>query len=151
MGRGGLELALEAGLGGPGGHPELGRLVRSGLGSHTQPGALRGLEAGAGRATARSARAPGAITRESPGEPDPGVGLKVIPNRSPATKVSRAAGALLLRPLYLNKRSRLAPGPACPGVLMQGNRLWLFRRDLLARRGCWRGKTNRLTWPGKSR
>lgn len=40
---------------------------------------------------------------------------------------------------------------ACPGVGPQGNRLWLFRRDLLAHRGSWRGKTNRLTWPGKSR
>lgn len=58
-GRGGLELALEAGLGGPGGHPELGRLVRSGHGSRAQPGALRSLEVGTGRATARSAGAPG--------------------------------------------------------------------------------------------
>lgn len=33
----------------------------------------------------------------------------------------------------------------------QANRLWLFRRDLLAHRGSWRGKTNRLTWPGRSR
>ena len=55
----GLELALEAGLGGPGGHPELGRLVRSGHGSRAQPGALRSLEVGTGRATARSAGAPG--------------------------------------------------------------------------------------------
>lgn len=115
------------------------------------PRGARGLEAGAGRATARSPRAPGPVTRESPGKPDPRVGLKVIPNRSPATKVSRAAGALLLPPLYLNRRQPPGSRTACPGVGPQGNRLWLFRRDLLAHRGSWRGKTNRLTWPGKSR
>ena len=114
----------------------------------------RGAEGSGGghrEGTARSPRAPSPITRGSPGEPDPGVGLKVIPNRSPAPQVSRAAGAPLLPPLYLSSRQPPGSRTACPGVGPQANRLWLFRRDLLAHRGSWRGKTNRLTWPGRSR
>lgn len=88
----------------------------------------------------------------------PWVGIKgMVLGDSPGNSelVSSHYGAdqpgLFCVPLSHAGESHLAPGPACPGTLQQGNMLRLFRRDLLARRGRWHGKMNRLTWPEKCR